>query len=374
MADPVTLNPLLDRWIDDAQQAWSVHNTQPWSFGIFAADRIELRLPANLANLDADIPRERARKREYVISCGAALFNLRLAIRVTGHNLAVWLLPDPPRDRALLASVQGVQKPNGSRRPPLDTGTLRGIGRWHTNESPYTIRPVPLPSIAAMEHAATQEGASLRLLNHHQARKWMRLAAKVDSDPAFTPPFPNLVPPANYGPPPKNRYPRTRKDFWLDSEKRRFERHPQLMALSTDDDQPTDWLRAGQALQRAILTATRLSAPYGLAAQYHTLPQHGVPARHELQTGHDDLAHYGLSVSFLPQPLEHDDIAGVPRRWPWRWPYAGLPQMVMRVGYAVDPTPAAPRLQPNMSMPGGRGRDRYCQPWAVSSHGAGRDR
>ena len=36
-------------------------------------------------------------------------------------------------------------------------------------------------------------------------------------------------------------------------------RNVQLMALSTDDDGTVDWLRAGQALERAILTGTRYS-------------------------------------------------------------------------------------------------------------------
>ena len=56
-------------------------------------------------------PMNKARAREYVISCGAALFNMRLAIRVAGHNLVMWLLPDPTRadprnPPALLASVE----------------------------------------------------------------------------------------------------------------------------------------------------------------------------------------------------------------------------------------------------------------------------
>ena len=64
------------------------------------------------------------------------------------------------------------------------------------------------------------------------------------------------------------------------NQRQRFERKPQLMALSTSDDQPVDWLRAGQALQRAILTGTRysVSAPYGLGAEYHSPRRYGVPA------------------------------------------------------------------------------------------------
>ena len=306
----------IPRIVDAVDDAPSVFNTQPWRFEISAAD---------LATLDEDVARDRARKREYVISCGAALFNLRLAIRVAGHDLTVWLLPDPKRDRALLASVEIVT--GRIAKPTLAEEELyEAIWQRHTNRSPY-ILPAPLPIIVSMEHAAAREGAWLRLLNHHQARTWMHLAANTDRDPAFMPPFPNLVSPQNYGPPPrKHHYPRTR------------------MALSTDDDQTVDWLHAGQGLQHAILTASRysVSAPHGLTARYHAPHRLGVPARHHLLTGHDDLAHYGLSVSFLTQPLEREDIDGVVRQWPWRWRFPELPQMVMRVGYALDQPPSAP--------------------------------
>lgn len=332
----------IPRIVDAVDDAPSVFNTQPWRFEISAADRIDLRLGADLATLDEDVARDRARKRECVISCGAALFNLRLAIRVAGHDLTVWLLPDPRRDRALLASVEIVT--GRIEKPTLAEEELyEAIWQRHTNRSPY-ILPAPLPIIVAMEHAAAGEDAWLRLLNHHQARTWMHLAANTDRDPAFMPPFPNLVSPQNYGPPPRtHHYPRTRMDFWRGSE-RRFELHPQLMALSTDDDQTVDWLHAGQGLQHAILTASRysVSAPHGLTARYHAPHRLGVPARHHLLTGHDDLAHYGLSVSFLTQPLERDDIDGVVRQWPWRWRFPELPQTVMRVGYALDQPPSAP--------------------------------
>jgi hypothetical protein len=35
-----------------------------------------------------------------------ALFNLRLAFRVMGHDVAVWLIPDEASDSSLLASVE----------------------------------------------------------------------------------------------------------------------------------------------------------------------------------------------------------------------------------------------------------------------------
>src|SRR5450756_2810373 len=43
--------------------------------------------------------------REVVISCGAALYNLRLAIAVAGRSPSVWLLPGPDRESGLLTTV-----------------------------------------------------------------------------------------------------------------------------------------------------------------------------------------------------------------------------------------------------------------------------
>ena len=365
---PYNLLTDIPRIVQAAESAPSIFNTRPWWFEPRPPDHIDLWLRANLGEHDgaagarardgaagarardgAAGARARdgaagARAREYVISCGAALFNLRLAIRMAGHDLVSWLLPDPAHadpmnPPALLASVEIVT--GRTKKPRIwEQELYEAIGLRHTNRWPNRILPAPLPIITAMEDAAAQEGAYLRLLHPHQAGRWMRLAARVDGS-AFIPPFSNKVSKKNYGPTPENRgLPPTRKNFWLAAVRQHFEPEPQLMALSTDDDEPVDWLRACEALQRAILTGTHysVSARYGLAAKYHAPQRYGVPAqRHFLR--HDKLALYGLSASFLTQPLERDDIDGVARRWPWRWPYAELPQMIMRVGYAAVQSP-----------------------------------
>jgi hypothetical protein len=332
------LPPDIPRIIDHVQRAPSIFNTRPWWFEPRPPDRIELWLRGSQGEPHgvAQARVARARAREYVISCGAALFDLRMTIRMAGHDLAVWLLPDPEhadpvRPPTLLALVEIVT--GRVKKPSIAEQELyEAIERRHTNRQPYKIVPVPLPIMAAMEGAAWQEGAYLRLLHPSQARSWMRESARVSRDPAS---FQNLVK-ANYGPHPKNHYPPTREDFW-NSDKRTFERKPQLMALSTDDDEPVDWLRAGQALQHALLTGTRysVSARHGMAARYHAPHRYGVPARRHLLR-HDELAPYGLSASFLTQLLERDDVNGEPRRWRGRWHYPDLPQMIIRVGYAVD--------------------------------------
>ena len=337
-AMPYDLPSDIERIVEAVQKAPSILNTRPWWFEFRPPDHVDLwlrgdprqSLPPNTA---------RARTREYVISCGAALFDLRMTIRMAGHDLVVWLLPDPKhadpmRPPALLASVEivigRVKKPSIAEQELYEA-----IGRRHTNRSPYVL-PVPLPIIADMEHAAAQEGAYLRLLHPREAKRWLRQTRAVDGNPAFTPPFTNFVSRENSGPLPANRQQSTRPNFWLKVTRHREK--PQLMALSTDDDEPVDWLRAGQALQRAVLTGTwySVSAPYGRAARYHAPPRYGVPARHHLLK-HDELAPYGLSASPLTQSLEWDDIHGEARRWPWRWRYPDLPQMIVRVGYAAIP-------------------------------------
>jgi nitroreductase len=392
--------PYLEQLAEEVKNAPSIFNSQPWFFKVTDDDRIELY--ARLGEPHSDYRRrwdlstskDGARyldplAREFAISCGAALYNLRLAIRVAGHDLAVRLPPHPMRASTLLASVEIM---TGRVKAPTvaEQELYEAIWRRHTNRWPHTIVPAPLAIIVTMENAAAQEGAPLRLLHPRQARKWLRLAADADR---FFNDEPDLsaiahkryqkhqdyrdlwteeqdgVPRATFGPTPKNRSPirkPTRKDFWLRDEAERFERpplldkgpfeRPQLMALSTDDDQILDWLRAGQALQHAILTGTRysVSPPYGVTAKYHAPYRYGLPGRHHLvRRWRRDLAYDGLSVSLLTQPLERYDIVRYdtrredtgrkdaerkdaalrPRPSPWR--VAELPQVVIRVGYAV---------------------------------------
>ena len=74
-----------------------------------------------------------------------------------------------------------------------------------------------------------------------------------------------------------------------------YEPRPQLAVLATARDDPADWLRAGQALQRVLLTATAS----------------------------------GLAASFLYQPIELHDMRQSTGWWPW----PECPQIVLRLGY-----------------------------------------
>jgi hypothetical protein len=282
------------RLLRTVQWAPSVRESQPWSFRIVAADRIELR-----ANRDRWLKVADPRARGLTISCGAALFNLRMAIRVTGHNVAVWLLPDPTLDPSLLASVEIV---TGRTLGPTVTHQelYDSIPQRRTNRSRFTGPPVAANILVTMQRAAAREQGWLRVPDPRRTKQWLRAAGDAQrvlgAYELYQDELRQLAP-----------------DYLMLSGagdpllSDQFERRTQLMVLSTDYDRPLDWLRAGQALQRALLTGTR----------------------------------FGVVASFLTQPLELRDMPAstrpvLPRRRPWKWPWAEVPQMVMRVGYTTQ--------------------------------------
>jgi hypothetical protein len=77
----------------------SVHNTQPW---YFTSDQGVIRLYADPGR---GLPEADPAGREMVISCGAALANLSLAMRHLGFTSDVRLLPDLSRS-GLLAEIR----------------------------------------------------------------------------------------------------------------------------------------------------------------------------------------------------------------------------------------------------------------------------
>jgi len=95
---PAGRRGVAEQVIDAAVWAPSVHNTQPW---LFAASDGQLSLHADasrqLATADPD-------GREMMISCAAALFTARLALRSLGWVPQTQIFPDPSR-QLLVARV-----------------------------------------------------------------------------------------------------------------------------------------------------------------------------------------------------------------------------------------------------------------------------
>jgi nitroreductase len=409
--------------IEPALRAPSVHNTQPWSFRIAADDRIELRASAGVKGGDGDgpgrwdlllhSPAPGPWAREYAISCGAALLNLRLAIRVLGHAPVVTLLPDPSGDPGLLASVEIVTAKT-HQTSPIEQELYDAIWQRHTDRWPFSDTPVRAGILVEMERAAAREHGWLRLLHGPFARAWLTVAARADgvlaaardtagdialagdmaSDQSFDALLAQFhdelaqwtsaseagygIPAADLGPrPAKGRSPV--RDLRLgepgpgeagageasaglgEVPRARFERHPQLLMLFTDRDEPTDWLRAGQALQRALLAATSMgvSASFltqpmelaDLAFQYDPRDSHASrligPAGHRLPSVHRAVdAAQRTSAS----PIERRGY--VRRHLLGATPWLEVPQMVIRVGYPKDgagpPDLRTPRAEPDI--------------------------
>src|SRR4051812_21809118 len=130
------LEHVVVRAAEGARLAPSIHNTQPW----------RLRLTASSLDLHADGSRRLdvldPRGRQLLISCGAALFNARVAIAAAGYSPLVHRLPDP-NDPSLVARV-AVGPPRGY----LPLAALDDyIPRRHTNRRAFVADSVPLALI-----------------------------------------------------------------------------------------------------------------------------------------------------------------------------------------------------------------------------------
>lgn len=293
-----------------ATLAPSMHNTQPWRFRLLRdAETIEM-----YADPDRMLPHSDPHGRAVHIACGAALFNLRVAAATAGRQTLVRLLPDAA-EPLLLATV----RLGGQHRPDeTDRELYAAIPARHTNRGPYSGRPVPTGILAELVAAAQLEGATLTLPGQAETHRLLRLIADAEcdliGDPGYRDELARWVGgerdkdgiPGNAAGPRDPRGSTPVRDFlgghaagyaW-------FEEQPQLAVLSTATSTKLDWLRAGQALQRVLLTATQ----------------------------------HGIATSLLTQPLETGDA------WQVRDPVSGrgTPQLILRIGYGL-PAPAAPR-------------------------------
>jgi nitroreductase len=305
---------IIRRLIDAAAAAPSIHNTQPWQFRV-TGDIIEVHGDPDRMLWVAD-PRGRALH----LSCGAALFNLRLAIRMMGARPLTWPLPDPAGEPTLLAAVRLA---DGRPPAPQERELFEAITLRHTSRAPFSGHPVPAPVQTRLEQEARLEFALLRLLSVNDATTVLDLAAAASQ--ALAANFDHRaelghwiaitgddgIPARALGSHP-DRQPAPVRDFSYASPATAlpaatFEQQPQLAVLSTARDEPADWLRAGQALQRVLLTATTS----------------------------------GVATSFLYQPIELRDIEQPPGSW---WPWPECPQIIIRLGYG-PPGTSTPRRE-----------------------------
>ncbi|HWC33524.1 MAG TPA: hypothetical protein VG650_01740 [Mycobacteriales bacterium] len=246
-----------------AGRAPSVHNTQPWRFGLSAARTLELELVR-----DRVLPHTDPTGREAVVSCGAALHNLLLALRM--RNLRGTVVPAPDADRPLVlasVTVEAWSAPTESERR-----AFASIFRRHTHRSGFDA-PVADASLRdQLTRAASLEGCTLLWVTDPATREgvigishaavaqerttavtaretdaWQGADGRRDGVPSWA------VAPRR---PIDDRVDRLPDRFLSD---RRLAVDPAtpgtLAVLVTSGDGMTDWLAAGQGLQRMLLRA-----------------------------------------------------------------------------------------------------------------------
>lgn len=295
-----------------AVRAPSLHNTQPWAFA-FGVRHVEVYADAtrHLRHTDST-------GRALHVSCGAALFNLRAAAAHLGMHPRVRVLPDAD-DPTLIALVEVDHRHD---RPGSLDAYYRAVWLRRTNRLPFRDRRIPVSVIGRLAEATTVEGAMLRVTDDEpevaRVVELLREAdraeradrARVSERHAWVGGHRRRegIPIGSLGPRPTRQDAAFRDLGYAVStvrESATFEQATTIAMLSTEQDRPVDWVRAGQALERVLLEAT-LS---------------------------------GLSVSFLNAPLEHRDL-----RWLVRNPRTGVghTHMLLRLGYG-DPVPLTPR-------------------------------
>jgi nitroreductase len=266
-----------------AVHAPSVHNTQPWRFG-HGERHVDVYADASrrLRTADPD-------GREMMISCGAAVFTLRVALRFRGWLPRTRLFPDRAQP-ALVARVgwdeNQIAADSGERE------MFTAVTARHTHPGGFGPDPLPAGTLPALQEEAAREGAMLRLVadDHQRAalaavvqagEHALRLDSKRAAEQAAWVVSPGStrrdgIPPGAYPAEPAHTEPDfPGRDFaagqgWgLAAPATAGERSPGVVCLlATGANEPADWVVAGQALQRVLLRA----AASGVAAALHSQP------------------------------------------------------------------------------------------------------
>jgi hypothetical protein len=261
----------------------SVHNTQPWWF---TADGPEISLHADAGRqLTVADPGGR----EMMISCGAALFTARLALRSLGYIPQTRVLPDPAQP-LLVARVRWQRRaaPTGFEQRLFDQ-----VLRRRTHRGGFDPLPLAPELLAALQEGAAGDGARLRIVTGEGTRAALAAAVqtaeralRLDSAHVrelagwVSPPGSirrDGIPHTAYPARPERTCPHfPSRDFahgrgWglpAFSPRAAPRSAGVVCLLTTTGDRPVDWVNAGQALQRVLLT----SAVGGVAAALHSQP------------------------------------------------------------------------------------------------------
>lgn len=318
-----TVGEKLEFLLNYAVLAPSGHNTQPWLFRI-VDNTIEL-----CADKTRALPIVDPENRELIISCGTALFHLRIAMRHFGYGDVVEILPELLNPN-LLARIR-----LGSKRivKVEENFLFRAIPKRCTNRRPFDNCQLPVSLISELELATCSEGDWLQVrtqvipegsreaiinlivqgdriqmanpLFRQELAQWIRKSrsSRHDGIPAhaqgmsqrldaIAPLISLAIRSFDLGKPQSAR------------DRKLVETAPVLILIGSGEDTPHDWLATGEALAHLLLRARV-----------------------------DD-----VWASFFNQPIEIPQLRSCLKDL---FPENGYPQILLRLGYATEthPTP-----------------------------------
>ncbi len=305
----------LEFFLNYAVLAPSTHNSQPWLFRI-VGKTVEI-----YADRTRALPVVDPEDRELVMSCGCALYNLRLTMHHFGYGDETEICPDEENpDLVAEVKLAGEYKPT-----PAEDALFQAITVRRTNRHRFEDRPVDEALLQELQAAAEAEGAVLKIIEGDGRLALADLIAEGDqrqmADKRFRRELAAWIHPSrNVSQDGMPAYANTITDvtdsgsafvirtFELGDMQANLDYHiamgsPVLAVLATADDTPADWIKVGAALSRMLLR------------------------------GQVD----GLYASYLNQPVE------VPTLRPQVQEMIGeaIPQLILRLGYGPDtkPTP-----------------------------------
>lgn len=266
--DPTRLADAFRRAAVRATLAPSVHNTQPW----------RLRLgPASLEvydDRDRQLTVHDPTGRQLVVSCGCALFNARASLAADGVPVSVQRFPDGVTAGRACATI--TVDGNGTR----DDGTMalldKAVESRRTNIQPFTEEQVPEDVVDHLRAAAAEEGVRLLVPQRGNRTRFLdsqhRHAATImQLDPAYRTELRAWRNEPDRGLPPT----RSATGSPMGAER--------LALIVTEHDHPSEWLRAGEALERVLLEATRSGYAVGLSSEIAEVPSVRTRVRRSLR-------------------------------------------------------------------------------------------
>lgn len=258
-----------------AALAPSIHNTQPWRFRL-GPRSLEMRLEPDrqLRVLDPG-------RRQLMISCGCALLNARAALAASRREVLVERFPDASDPDLFARLTVGGRTASWTPLVRLDAA----VERRRSNRREFFDSHVSEEVLWELTTAAAAEGAVLVPVSLDRRRAVAELVRQADAaenaDPQYRAELRHWttergrddgIAPFSYPQATAERGDVPLRDFGLglsgqmppvsDSGTDQC-----LLVLGTDADDQISWLRAGEALERLWLEATRLDHVASLFSQ-----------------------------------------------------------------------------------------------------------